>query len=76
MGDESDTSGHRGRLRQRLLADPDGLLDHELVEYLLALVILRRDTKTLAMEFLKGFGGIASMPTASSDAIAAVKAKK
>jgi DNA repair protein RadC len=75
MGDDSDNSGHRERLRQRLLADPDGLLDHELVEYLLALAIPRRDTKPLAKELLKEFGGIAGLLTASPDAIAAVKVK-
>ncbi len=43
----SDTAGHRARLRGRLLAGADagdGLLDHELIEYLLGLVIPRRDT--------------------------------
>ena len=39
MADASeDGSGHRARLRQRLFeGGPDALLDHELVEYLLAL---------------------------------------
>ena len=38
-------SGHRARLRQRLFdGGPSALLDHELVEYLLALSIPRRDT--------------------------------
>jgi DNA repair protein RadC len=75
MGDvpEPDHLGHRARLRQRLLADADGLLDHELIEYLLGLAIPRRDTKPLAKELLKEFGGIAGLLTASSDAIAAVK---
>jgi DNA repair protein RadC len=73
MGEESDNSGHRGRLRQRLLADPDGLLDHELVEYLLALAIPRRDTKPLAKALLKEFGGIAGLLTADPEVIAQTK---
>ena len=45
----SDASGHRARLRQRLFeGGPKALLDHELVEYLLALAIPRRDTKAQA----------------------------
>ena len=40
------SSGHRARLRQRLFeGGGKALLDHELVEYLLALAIPRRDTK-------------------------------
>jgi DNA repair protein RadC len=73
MGDESDTNGHRGRLRQRLLTDPNGLLDHELVEYLLALAIPRRDTKPLAKALLKEFGGIAGLLTADPEAIGHIK---
>ena len=73
MGEESDKTGHRARLRERLLADPDGLLDHELVEYLLALAIPRRDTKPLAKELLREFGGIAGLLTATPEEIARVK---
>lgn len=72
MGDTADNSGHRARLRQRLLADSDGLLDHELVEYLLALAIPRRDTKPLAKQLLREFGGIGGLLTADPDMIAKV----
>ena len=55
----TDGTGHRARLRGRLLSlGPDGLLDHELVEYLLALAIPRRDTKPLAKRLLAEFGGL------------------
>ena len=52
-------SGHRARLRERLF-DGGGkaLLDHELVEYLLALAIPRRDTKQQAKALIARFGGI------------------
>ena len=75
MGDvpEPDHLGHRGRLRQRLLADADGLLDHELIEYLLALAIPRRDTKPLAYELLREFGGIGRLLTAAPEELARIK---
>lgn len=68
-----DGAGHRARLRQRL-ADSGGsaLLDHELVEYLLALAIPRRDTKPLAKALLRQFGGIGGLMTADWAAIARV----
>ena len=61
MADDAslDGNGHRARLRARLFeGGPDALLDHELVEYLLALAIPRRDTKPLAKRLLREFGGI------------------
>lgn len=66
-----DGTGHRARLRQRLLEQgSEALLDHELVEYLLALAIRRRDTKPLAKALLHEFGGIAGLLTADPQAIA------
>jgi DNA repair protein RadC len=71
--DAPDNSGHRARLRERLFrGGPDALLDHELVEYLLALAIPRRDTKPLAKALLHEFGGIAGLLTADAEAIARV----
>ena len=74
MGDvpEPDHLGHRARLRQRLLADADGLLDHELIEYLLALAIPRRDTKPLAYTLLREFGGIGGLLTAAPEELARI----
>jgi DNA repair protein RadC len=70
---QDDGSGHRARLRQRLLAGgPDALLDHELVEYLLALAIPRRDTKPLAKKLLREFGGYGGLLAADAAAIARV----
>ncbi|OYW24131.1 MAG: hypothetical protein B7Z43_00665 [Sphingomonas sp. 12-62-6] len=55
-------AGHRARMRQRLLGHGgDALLDHELIEYLLALAIPRRDTKPLAKALLAEFGGIGGL---------------
>ncbi|HEX4693308.1 RadC family protein [Sphingomonas sp.] len=69
----SDNSGHRARLRERLFADPDGLLDHELVEYLLAVAIPRIDTKPIAKALLREFGSLPGLMTAPPEAIAEVK---
>ena len=66
----SDTSGHRARLRQRLIENGgDALLDHELIEFLLMLAIPRVDTKPLAKRLLNEFGGIGGLLTADAEAI-------
>ncbi|KKI19139.1 RadC family protein [Sphingomonas sp. Ag1] len=70
----SDNHGHRARLRGRLLAGGgDALLDHELIEYLLALAIPRRDTKPLAKALLREFGGIGGLLTADAEALRRVQ---
>ncbi len=70
---EPDNTGHRARLRQRLNeGGGDALLDHELIEYLLALAIPRRDTKPLAKALLHEFGGIAGLLTADAQALARI----
>ena len=70
---QPDTAGHRARLRGRLLDNGgDALLDHELIEYLLALAIPRRDTKPLAKLLLREFGGIGGLLTADPQALARV----
>ncbi|HEV7660107.1 MAG TPA: DNA repair protein RadC [Allosphingosinicella sp.] len=69
----SNGSGHRARLRQRLFeGGPDALLDHELVEYLLALAIPRRDTKKLAKKLIAEFGGFGGLLAADPATIARV----
>jgi DNA repair protein RadC len=63
-------AGHRARLRARLIeSGGDALLDHELIEYLLALAIPRRDTKPLAKRLLAEFGGIGGLLTANPEAL-------
>jgi len=71
MGESgSDSSGHRARLRKRLFeGGPDALLEHELVEYLLATAIPRRDTKALAKHLLRCFGGFGPLLSADAEAI-------
>jgi DNA repair protein RadC len=68
-----DGVGHRARLRQKLADNGgDALHDHELIEYLLALAIPRRDTKPLAKALLREFGGIGRLMSADWQAIARV----
>jgi DNA repair protein RadC len=69
MGDTPDHLGHRARLRTRLLGDADGMADYELVEYLLALAIPRRDTKPLAKALLHEFGSLAQLIAADPDVL-------
>lgn len=69
-----DHLGHRARLRARLIDHGgDGLQDYELIEYLLALAIPRRDTKPLAKALLAEFGGIGGLMAASPEALARMK---
>jgi len=63
-------SGHRARLRQRLFdGGAKALLDHELVEYLLALAIPRRDTKEQAKALIAQFGGIGPLLAADAETL-------
>ena len=62
--------GHRARLRKRLLEkNGDSLHDHELIEYLLALAIPRRDTKQIAKDLIHRYGSLAGLLTADADSI-------
>ena len=68
-----DGVGHRARLRTKLATSGgEALHDHELIEYLLALAIPRRDTKPLAKALLREFGGIGGLMTADWEAIGRV----
>lgn len=68
-----DGTGHRARVRERLLdGGPEALLDHEIVEYLLGLSIKRIDTKPLAKRLIKQFGGFGGLLAADPEAIGRV----
>lgn len=64
----NDHAGHRARLRDRLLGG-GGLLDHELLEYLLTTAIPRRDTKPIAKALLREFHDIGGVLTADPIAL-------
>ncbi|MEQ8747580.1 DNA repair protein RadC [Pyruvatibacter sp.] len=58
-------TGHRQRLRERFLkGGADALPDYELLELILFRAIPRRDTKPLAKDLLKRFGGFNEVITA------------
>jgi len=66
-----DPSGHRGRLRKRLLEGGiDALGDHEIIEYLLMTAIPRRDVKPLARSLVQRFGSLAGVLNAAPDTLA------
>ena len=73
----TDATGHRSRLRARLLTGGgEALQDYELIEYLLALAIPRRDTKPLAKALLREFGGIGGLLSADPEALLRVDGVK
>ena len=67
---EHHGAGHRARLRKRLLEkNGESLHDHELIGYLLALAIPRRDTKQIAKDLIYRYGSLAAVLTADADSI-------
>lgn len=61
-------------MRRRLLeGGADGFLDYELLEYVLALVTPRRDTKPLAKQLLKEFGTLSAVLAATPAELMRVK---
>lgn len=71
---DNPDAGHRARLRARLLAGGgDAFQDHELLEYVLALAIPRRDTKPVAKELLNRFGTFGAVLSADPSALAGVE---
>jgi len=48
----------------------DSLLDHELIEYPLALAIPRKDSMSLAKQLLGRYGGLSALLTADAENIA------
>lgn len=66
-----ETEGHRSRLRKRLLeGGAEALADYEILEYLLATAIPRRDTKPLAKALIARFGSLAGVFNADPGALA------
>ncbi|TCM21562.1 DNA repair protein RadC [Novosphingobium sp. PhB165] len=58
----NDPSGHRARLRKRLIeGGAEALADHEVIELLLMQAVPRRDMKPLARSLIKRFGSLAGV---------------
>lgn len=66
--------GHRDRLRERFLANPDACPDYEVLELLLAAGIPRKDTKPLAKALLGEFGDLAELAAAPVEVLEAFPA--
>lgn len=68
----NDPTGHRGRLRKRLIDGGDeALADHEVIELLLMQAVPRRDMKPLARSLLQRFGSLAGVLQADPHTLAA-----
>lgn len=63
--------GHRQRLRERFLSNPQSLPDYELLELLLAAAIPQKDVKPIAKGLIERFGGFAEVISADANALAA-----
>ncbi|MFN3456790.1 MAG: RadC family protein [Novosphingobium sp.] len=69
--DGGDASGHRPRLRKRLMTGgEDALADHEVIEYLLMVARPRIDTKPIARSLIQRFGSLAGVLNADPQALA------
>jgi len=66
----NDPSGHRARLRKRLLdGGIDALGDHEIIEFLLIGAVPRRDMKPLARSLIQRFGSLAGVLNADPQSL-------
>jgi DNA repair protein RadC len=72
MPDTTTYQGHRKRLRDRLMQNPTALADYEILELLLAQVLLRKDTKALAKQLLNRFESLRGVLDARASELAAV----
>lgn len=75
MKDKNIHEGHRERLRKKFDADPEmrAMLDHEVVEYILSLVIPRKDTNEIAHNLMEKFGSMHGLLTATPKELKEVK---
>ncbi|CAP55930.1 JAB domain-containing protein [Gluconacetobacter diazotrophicus] len=69
---ETGPTGHRARMRARVLASGAGsLADYEIIEMLLFSGVPRRDTKPMAKALLNRFGSLGALLSAPADALRA-----
>ncbi len=52
---------------------PDALLDHEIVEFLLMVTVMRVDTKPIAKDLIRRFGSFGALLSADGEALARAK---
>ena len=66
-------AGHRKRMTNRFLNNPDSLSDHEKLEVLLFSVVPRHDTNALAHTLINVFGSLKNVFNATPKELASVK---
>ena len=67
-------SGHRARLRNNLVSNRwENFDEHQILEYILSIVIPRKDTNPIAHELINSFGSLANVLDASVDDLKTVK---
>lgn len=72
MSTQTNPAGHRARLRQRFLSDPQALSEMHLLELLLTYAIPRQDVAPLARILINHFGGLAEVLAAPYDQLLTV----
>jgi DNA repair protein RadC len=65
--------GHRQRLKDKLLKNPESPADYELLELLLGQVLSRCDTKPIAKELLEEFKSLGGVLNASDERLQKIK---
>ena len=66
--------GHRERARQKFLTvGADALADYELLELILQIIILRKDTKPIAKELIRTFGSFSGVFSADPEQLDEIK---
>lgn len=65
--------GHRQRIKQKFMSDPDGFAQHELLELLLFYAIPRRDTNEVAHRLMDAFGSFSAVCDAPLESLANVE---
>lgn len=73
MPEKDGHAGHRTRLRERFLADPDAFSDGQLLELLLTYAVSRQDVAPIAARLLEMFGSLENVFLASREALTQVK---
>jgi len=71
---EKSKSGHKERLRKKFLSNGlEAFHDYEIIEMLLGIIILRKDTKPIAKKLVKKFGSVSNILDADKNDLMQVK---
>lgn len=71
--DNNVHEGHRERMTEKLLANPNGLYEHEILEVLLYPLLPRVDTNPIAHDLITAFGSLAGVLNAKAEELVVVK---